>query len=174
MSAFALRNSVWLEWMEFAGCEVQVRTTQGVDRTGLLGALDPETGSIILLVQPGPTLHVVLGHALKDIVPVKESDTREKIETSALMDAALASRTCARQSLDSSPTVVADIIRVLCDMRIPVKLVDTDGTEYISVMDDRARIVPPYRACDCRSSNETILLRLRSILSSQEMAEPKS
>jgi Gemin6 protein len=174
MPAFALRNSVWLEWMNFSGCEVRVGTTQGKDRTGLLGALDPETGSIILLVQPGPTLHVVLGHALKGIARVKESDAHQEIEMSDLLDAALASRTCALQGLDSSPTFVDDIVRVLRDMRIPVKVVDTDGSEYLSVMDDRARIVPPYRARDCRSSNETILLRLRSILSSQELEEPKS
>jgi hypothetical protein len=169
MPPFALDGSVWFEWIKLSGCHVRVRTIQGKAHSGVLCALDPEAGSVMLLMLPAPGfLRLIMGHSVQSIVAEPENMSDEMAQAQTSLKVALDAKTSARESAGMSEMEAVDVIRVLRDMRIPADLVVNNDGEHINVMDGRARILAPYRPCDCQSSNETVLFRLKSVLSSQE------
>jgi hypothetical protein len=169
MPPFALTSSAWSEWIKLSGCHVRVRTVQGVTHSGMLCALDPEAGSVLLLMLPAPGfLRLILGHSVQSIDADAENMSDEMAEVQTALNFALDAKRSARESPGTSHMVAVDVVRVLRDMRIPAELEVNEDGEHINVMDGRARILAPYRPCDCQSANETVLFRLKSVLSSQE------
>jgi Gemin6 protein len=166
----------WFRRLSLIGAHVIVKTVQNSEHRGVLTAVDPETGSAIVLalapeasgeeaerLQP-TQLHMVLGHAIARV------DALNNPAPAPLLDAytAFGRTPTAASKLDGEALQAARdrVVHVL--QRVRIAAVVEEDARTVCVMGGVARVVAPYCPSDCHSTNETVLMRLRGILEADE------
>lgn len=137
---------------------------------GVLCAVDPESGSLGLLTEPGPCTTLITGHTVAEVVP-----------STGEISGALASayQTISSHLENSSPSVgdedededggssqrkAEEVAEFLRSMRISARVEMQGQNRAVNVLDGVAYVFKPFCADSCQSTNETVLARLRSIL----------
>lgn len=175
-----MAHALWEAHHELEGQLVSVDSTTGRRHTGVLLAVDPELGSTIVLREGGEHVDVVLGHAVRAVRCVGEAVQGSLAEALARLehDTGLhyglhGSNACEDGQDDGEhgrvdgmhgqdePHYTADeTIAYLARVRIPAQACDAG----VSVLRGAATIVPPFRSCDCRSTNGLVLQRVQEVL----------
>ena len=143
--------NVWQERAALEGKPVSVEV-QNASYGGILYAVDPESGGVILLSK-GPRLRLVNGDSIRF---VRESDAvGDKVPT-----------TLTEASSQAKPVIDAlTLANALNERRIRAVVVNEGSNLFVDVFHGVAKIVHPFSEHCCISENEIVLGRLKAVLS---------
>lgn len=177
----------WRRMVDYRGAHVSVTTVAHTTLTGIVYAVDPETGNIILVngrqdeITPRSNPSKVVAHLL----------TASTIEDIQLLSTPLPSPACLPRPLHTRlanlenkaelPTSIDPhvLVEKLKAQRIDARLehqhlpnLDSRST-YIDIFSGIARILPPFGPQCVRSTNEHILSRVRAIITTIQDKTPE-
>jgi len=141
---------IWSAFHALEETHVTVRTKTDAELTGYLYAVDPETGAIGLLCA-GPCIHLIPGENVSNVqtstpVPGTPTCLPERARPVApAMDAAV-------------------VLAALRRRRIEAELISDGASSVISVLAGAATVSAPFTPEECRSTNESVLRRVRMVL----------
>lgn len=142
----------WLKYAKYENSYVEVITSEGDPISGYLYTCDPETGNIGILGS-GTTAHLIFSAEVTNVLPA--GDLPDGVSTSLP----------APKHTHSSTLNKDVVLRALHQRRIMAEAKRDDDGEYIAVMNGIAVIRSPFMTDSCRSTSETVLIRLRQVLS---------
>lgn len=167
-------HTVWNTWGHLEARDVIVYLSTGSSATGHLLAVDPESGSAVVLCARSGELVVALGHAIARVDALPEREGRDALlekraaELSGLVlsggdgaEGAPQAGGAAKAALD--PLALVDTFR---QMRVEAVAEEDDrgSVTAVCVMGGVAKVRFPFRLEDCESTNETVLYRLQGIV----------
>lgn len=148
------------EWMQYVYKKVSVVTEELEEIVGWVYTIDPVSESVVLVnfLDDSKRLHLIMGHSVKCINVLSDDMQIHKAELDQLFR---------QQEVELLPEEdmrkkQAEVKAWLEKYRLPVELCGVNE-ELLSVS-EALIIEPPYRADNCRSSNEIILGRIQGLL----------
>lgn len=137
---------------------VTIETTHG-PLNGLVHAIDPETGNIILLEDgqndDEATMHIVVEHSITRVIEQKEGGE----PTCTLHDFSPDSQA---DGAESTRLRRDGVLKLLHDQRIDAHVDET--SQSVIVFDGLAEIVAPYTWRCVRTANEVVLARITNLM----------
>lgn len=169
----------WKRLSKYRHQHVEILTTVKDTLNGVVHAVDPETGNLVLLSDDEGhnsgsddgnsngeiVMHLVIASAIRE-VNILSSRPPLHVQLPPLSNF---------QVDETSPAVVSITPQVLVDelraRRIDANLVEdecaTEGSKssvYIDIFSGVARILPPFQPQSVRSTNHNVLVRIRAVI----------